>query len=93
MTVSEDATDKVHYICQTYVKNKDARGPQTSLKIGKQLQYSTEAEAKSRADREFDLEECIGADAYMVTEDAGSGEVSAPSFIVRLGDVPEAEDF
>ncbi|MFT6119557.1 MAG: hypothetical protein ACJAXK_001507, partial [Yoonia sp.] len=37
--------------------------------------------------------DCIGADAYMVIEDPTSGEVGAPSFLARLGIVPEFDTF
>lgn len=93
MTDHTESTEKVHYICQTYVVKKDARGASTGLKIGKQLQYSTGADAQNRAEREVQRDDCVGADAYMMTEDSGSGEVSAPTFIARLGTVPEADDF
>jgi len=82
-------TEKIHYICQTYVETKTGDG----LQVEKQLQYSLEVQAKDRAEREFQREACIGADAYMLTEDAGSGEVSTPTFLVRLGAVPNLEDF
>lgn len=89
-----DASDtKIHYICQTYVEQKPGRDGQASLKIDKQFQYSTASEAQNRAEREAASETCAGADAYMVSEDPNSGEVGSPSFLVRLGDVPEFDDF
>ncbi|WP_299695196.1 hypothetical protein [uncultured Tateyamaria sp.] len=93
MTNADENTTKVHYICQTYVKQKPGRDGQTSLKIGKQFQYSTAAEAQNRAEREALSEECAGADAYVISEDPNSGEVGSPSFLVRLGNVPETDDF
>lgn len=93
MTQSDDNTLKVHYICQTYIEKKSARGGQASLAIDKQFTYSTAAEAQNRAEREALSESCAGADAYMVSEDPGSGEVGAPSFFVRLGNVPEFDEF
>jgi hypothetical protein len=81
------STEKTHYICQTYVEKTAGNG----LQIDKQLQYSSQVQAQDRAEREFQREACIGADAYMVTEDTGSGEVSAPTFLVRLGTVPDLE--
>ncbi len=93
MTHENESTTKVHYICQTYVEQKPARDGQASLKIGKQFQYSTAAEAQNRAEREAQSEECAGADAYMISEDPESGEVGSPSFLVRLGSVPETDDF
>lgn len=89
MTNPDESATKVHYICQTYVEQK---GAQAGLKIGKQFEYSTASEAQNRAEREALSEDCAGADAYMVTEDPASGEVSAPVFLVRLGTVPEIED-
>lgn len=83
-----ERTEKIHYICQTYVEKNAGSG----LQIEKQVQYSSETQAQNRAEREFQREDCIGADAYRVTEDAGSGEVSAPTFLVRLGTVPDLED-
>ena len=89
---AEDA-DKIHYICQTYIEKTGARGGQSGLQIGKQFQYTTESEAQERAERENRSEDCVGADAYMVVEDSKSGEVGPPTFIVRLGTVPEFDDF
>ena len=93
MTQADENATKVHYICQTYVEQKPGRDGQASLKIGKQFQYSTAAEAQNRAEREAQSEECAGADAYMISEDPDSGEVGSPSFLVRLGNVPETDDF
>ncbi|MEP5152614.1 hypothetical protein [Planktotalea sp.] len=93
MSHDTENAEKVHYICQTYVEQKTGRSGQASLKIGKQFQYSTAAEAQNRAEREALSEECAGADAYMISEDPGSGEVGSPSFLVRLGNVPEFDDF
>jgi hypothetical protein len=87
--VDENAP-KTHYICQTYLEKKGAQG---SLQIGKQFQYSTASQAQERAERESRLPDCIGADAYMVIEDPTSGEVGAPSFLARLGIVPEFDTF
>lgn len=93
MTNPDETAPKAHYICQTYVEQKVGRGGGVSLKIGKQFQYTTAAEAQNRAEREADRDDCAGADAYMISEDPGSGEVSAPVFLVRLGNVPESDDF
>jgi hypothetical protein len=93
MTHADDSTAKVHYICQTYVEQKRGRDGQVSLKIGKQFQYSTASEAQNRAEREAQSEDCAGADAYMISEDPHSGEVGSPSFLVRLGNVPEFDEF
>jgi len=93
MTNAEDGTVKVHYICQTYVENKQGRDGQAGLKIDKQFEYSTASEAQNRAEREAQNEDCAGADAYMVSEDTNSGEVEPPEFLVRLGNVPEIDEF
>lgn len=93
MTNTDHSETKVHYICQTYVEQKPGRDGQASLKIGKQFQYSTAAEAQNRAEREAQSEDCAGADAYMVSEDPNSGEVGSPDFLVRLGRTPEVDDF
>ncbi len=93
MTDADKSTTKVHYICQTYVEQKPGRDGQAGLKIGKQFQYSTAAEAQNRAEREAQNPDCAGADAYMISEDPDSGEVGSPSFLVRLGNVPETDDF
>jgi hypothetical protein len=93
MTNSDENTDKLHYICQTYVEKKAGRDGQAGLKIAKQFEYSTASEAQNRAEREALSEDCAGADAYMVSEDPNSGEVGPPSFLVRLGNVPEFENF
>ncbi len=89
MSDSPNNAEKIHYICQTYVETKGARGGPAGLKVDKQFQYTSEADAQNRAERESQREGCAGADAYMIIEDAGSGEVSAPNFIVRLGNVPD----
>ena len=89
---TEDS-EKIHYICQTYIEKKGARGGQAGLQIGKQFQYTKESQAQERAERENRSEDCVGADAYMVVEDPNSGEVGPPSFIVRLGTVPDFDDF
>mgnify|MGYP001145291099 FL=1 len=93
MTSSEQTAEKIHYICQTYVETKAGRDGQAGLKIAKQYEYSTASEAQNRAEREALSEDCAGADAYMVIEDSNSGEVGAPSFLVRIGNVPEFDDF
>ncbi|MEN8660108.1 MAG: hypothetical protein ABF313_18910 [Marivita sp.] len=93
MTSSEQTAEKIHYICQTYVETKAGRDGQAGLKIAKQYEYSTASEAQNRAEREALSEDCAGADAYMVIEDSNSGEVGTPSFLVRIGNVPEFDDF
>jgi len=93
MSNADESETKVHYICQTYVEQKPGRDGQASMKIDKQFQYSTASEAQNRAEREAQLEGCAGADAYMVSEDPNIGEVGTPSFLVRLGSVPEFDDF
>jgi len=93
MTNADASATKVHYICQTYVEQKPGRDGQSGLKIDKQFQYSTASEAQNRAEREAQSENCAGADAYMISEDPNSGEVGSPSFLVRLGNVPEFDGF
>jgi len=93
MTNSEQTAEKIHYICQTYIETKAGRNGQAGLKIAKQFEYSTASEAQNRAEREALSEDCAGADAYMVTEDPNSGEVGSPSFLIRLGTVPEFDEF
>jgi len=93
MSNADESETKIHYICQTYIEQKPARDGQSSLKIGKQFQYSTASEAQNRAEREAQSDDCAGADAYMVSEDPNSGEVGTPSFLVRLGSVPDFDDF
>lgn len=93
MTESERKNEKIHYVCQTYVEKKAGRDRQAGLKIAKQFQCSTASEAQNRAEREALSEDCAGADAYTITEDPTSGEVGDPSFLVRLGKVPEFDDF
>ena len=92
MTDSSETSPKVHYICQTYVEKKGGRGGQSGTQIGKQFQYATAAQAEDRAERESRLEDCVGADAYMIVEDPESGEVGLPTFIARFGTVPDADD-
>jgi hypothetical protein len=89
MSDASENAEKIHYICQTYVETKGARGGPAGLKVDKQFQYTSEADAQNRAERESQREGCAGADAYMIIEDAGSGEVSAPTFIARFGNVPD----
>ena len=85
MSENHETTAKIHYICQTYVEKPGAT--HGSLGIGKQFQYTSASQAQERAERESRSDECVGADAYMVTEDPNSGEVSAPEFLIRLGSV------
>jgi hypothetical protein len=91
MTSTDENAPKVHYICQTYAEKKGAA--QGSLEIVKQFEYSSASQAQERAERESRSDECVGADAYMVTEDPNSGEVGSPTFLVRLGNVPEFDEF
>tara|TARA_R110002051_G_scaffold79451_3_gene143261 strand:- start:6130 stop:6405 length:276 start_codon:yes stop_codon:yes gene_type:complete len=91
MDDSDEGTEKIHYICQTYVEAK-GRGGQASLKVDKLLQYTTAAQAEDRAERESRNGSCVGADAYMISEDPSSGEVSAPTFLARFGRVPDDEE-
>jgi len=93
--MSDDNSDasKTHYICQTYVEAKGTKGAPAGVKIDKQFQYSTAEEAESRAERSCQSPDCAGADAYMIVEDPSSGEISAPTFLVRIGNVPEFDEF
>lgn len=93
MTDTDQPREKIHYICQTYVVTEAGRDEQTGLKVAKQFEYSTAPEAQNRAEREALSDNCVGADAYMVVEDPKSGEVGEPSFLIRLGNVPEFDDF
>ncbi|WP_227272626.1 hypothetical protein [Roseobacter weihaiensis] len=93
MTDSDKSAAKVHYICQTYVEKTVERDGPVTLKIDKQFEHSTASEAQNRAEREARSETCAGADAYTVSEDPNSGEVGSPSFLVRLGNVPEFDEF
>lgn len=93
MLDSEQTAEKIHFICQTYVEKKSGGAQQVSLQIDKQIQYTSAAQAQERAEREARAEGCVGADAYMVVEDANSGEVGLPQFIARHGTVPESEAF
>ena len=90
MSETTENAPKVHYICQTYAEKKCAQG---GLEIVKQFEYSSASQAQERAEREARSDDCVGADAYMVAEDPNSGEVGAPSFLVRLGSVPEFDEF
>ncbi len=83
MLDSEEVGTKTHYICQTYVYKKNG------LQVDKLLQYTNAAQAEERAEREARAPDCAGADAYMLIEDAASGEVSTPTFLARHGDVPD----
>lgn len=86
MSDSDENKSKVHYICQTYIETKGG-----GLKIEKQFQYTSAAQAQERAERESRSDACAGADAYMVIEDPSSGEVGEPEFLVRLGKYPETD--
>lgn len=92
MAYVDENAPKAHYICQTYVEKKMSGG-MMSLQIDKQFQYKSASEAEERATRENRSDQCAGADAYMVVEDPNSGEVSTPTFLARLGAVPEFDDF
>jgi len=89
MSDTDQASDKVHYICQTYVQ---APGKAGGLKVDKLLQYTTAAQAQERAEREARSDHCVGADAYILIEDKSSGEVGPPEFLSRHGTVPEDVD-
>jgi hypothetical protein len=89
MTDTDENSPKIHYICQTYILKP---GKQGGLQVDKLLQYTSAAQAEERAEREARSETCVGADAYMLTEDPGSGEVGPPTFLGRHGTVPE-DDF
>lgn len=90
MTDALNTGPKVHFICQTYAMTS---GSQTVLKVDKQFEYTSATSAEERAAREFRSDDCIGADAYSITEDPSSGEVGPPDFLVRLGNVPEFDEF
>jgi hypothetical protein len=92
MSEENENDPKVHYICQTYVEKKAGRDGRVSLSIDKQIKYSSSHEAQLRAEREHRSESCVGVDAYSVIEDPNSGEVGDPTFIVRLGSVPDLDD-
>lgn len=93
MSETTENAPKIHYICQTYTEKSGGGAAQAGLKIDKQFQYTSASQAQERAERESRSEDCVGADAYMVTEDPSSGEVGAPTFLVRLGAVPEFDEF
>lgn len=86
MKNDDENAPKTHYICQTYVDKK-------GLKVDKQFEYSTAAQAEERAQREAKSDACVGADAYMVIEDPASGEVGEPVFLSRHGTVPDTDGF
>lgn len=86
MSDTDQTSDKVHFICQTYIRKTGKAG---GLKVDKLLQYTTAAQAQERAEREARSDNCVGADAYMLVEDASSGEVGPPEFLSRHGEVPE----
>lgn len=89
MLDSEETAVKMHYICQTYMTKP--KGQQMALHVDKVFEYKSAAEAEERAEREARREGCVGADAYMLSEDPTSGEVSEPTFLARHGTVPEVE--
>ncbi len=93
MTDDNENAPKVHYICQTYIEKKSGKAGQASLHIDKQFQYTSASQAQERAERECRSDACAGADAYSVIEDPASGEVGEPTFLVRLGNVPEFDAF
>lgn len=93
MTDANETSTKAHHICQTYIEKKAKSAGQVTLQIDKQFEYTSATQAQERAEREFRLENCVGADAYTVIEDPSSGEVGQPDFLVRLGNVPEFDAF
>lgn len=90
MLESEETGTKTHYICQSYIEKA---GKQVVLTVDKVFQYTSASQAEERAEREARREGCVGADAYMLTEDSDSGEVSEPVFLARHGKVPELDAF
>ncbi len=90
MSDSSQGGNKTHYICQTYVAKQGATG---GLQVEKQFEFTSASEAEGRAEREFNGDNCVGADAYMISEDSQSGEVGPPEFLIRLGDYPEFDAY
>jgi len=91
MQTQQDDATKIHYICQTYVDKNAGSAKPANLQVDKLIEYTSASAAQERAEREARAENCAGADAYMLIEDAGSGEVSLPDFLGRYGNVPDAE--
>ncbi len=48
--------------------------------------------AKDRAQRAFDLGRHAGVDAYSIVVDTEIDEAGMPSFLVRMGHVPEVDE-
>jgi hypothetical protein len=91
MIKSSETSVKTHYICQTYSEKLVGRAKQPALQIAKTIECSSAAAAEERARRTFEGGLCVGADAFFLTSDPDTGDVSAPTFLTRQGNVPTLE--
>ena len=84
-------TASTRFVCQTYKRAERGKGAAKQLVLvqASAIECKTSAEAESRAQRMFDGGSYAGADAFSVEVDVDLGDYSDPTFIVRLGDVPD----
>lgn len=78
---------KTHYVCQIYRREKKSR-----LQIEQTIECRDAEHAKDRAQRAFDLGRHAGVDAYSIVVDTELDVAGMPTFLVRLGDVPEVDE-
>ncbi len=81
------------FVCRTYRHADRGRGAakQQVLVQASAIECKTSNEAERRAQRMFDGGSYAGADAFSIDVDVELGDYSEPTFIVRLGHVPELE--
>lgn len=86
-------TISTRFVCQAYRHAQRGKGAakQQVLVQASAIECRTSAEAESRAQRMFDGGSYAGADAFSVEVDVDLGDYSDPTFIVRLGDVPDLD--
>ncbi len=84
---SQEKGSKTHYVCQIYRREKKSR-----LRIEQTIECRDAEHAKDRAQRTFDLGRHAGVDAYSVIVDTELGDAGMPTFLVRLGDVPDVDE-
>ena len=81
---------KIVYVCQTYEERTVGRSG-THLAVKGTFPCSDAGAAQSRAERALSGGTCVGADAFSLTVDPVTEEAEAPTFIARLGKVPEID--
>ena len=85
------ATETEHQLLELRLALETVKAERDRYKSTSKIFEKLLTKAEERAERESRREGCVGADAYMLSEDPMSGEVSEPVFLARHGTVPEVE--